>query len=425
MPEAFDGLRVVEMATALQGPAAGGFFADMGAEVIRVEPPEGDASRYHRGVNNFHPEGTPGTQFIATSRGKRSVCLDIHSPLGLEAVYRLVARADVFLSNYRESALERLGLGYAELHRRNPRLIYGVASGFGDRGPDADKGMVDGAAQARGGIVNVTGPADGPPMMPGTTLADTAGAMQLALGIVTALVTRERQGIGQRVTTSAYGAQIWLQMWEITQSSITGRSLTRAGAHHPNIPGSYGVYETADGGSIFLAFARTEESWQSFCRFAGMPAIGTDDRWNSVQKRMGMHNDAEGMIARQVQPYLRTAFKSKPLNEWVAFLDTEPEIIYNVVFGYDDVLNDPQALANEYIVERDIPHAGRFKVPGTGIHMSETPGTPKNMIPELGQDTEAVLLDLGFGWDEIERLNADTREALRRKFIALGQEPPY
>jgi crotonobetainyl-CoA:carnitine CoA-transferase CaiB-like acyl-CoA transferase len=337
----------------------------------------------------------------------------------------MIDRADVFLSNYRESALDRLGLGYEELHGRNPRLVYGVASGFGDRGPDADKGMVDGAAQARGGIVNVTGPADTGPMMPGATIADTAGAMQLALGTMTALVARERLGFGQRVTVSAYGAQIWLQMWEITQSSVTGIPLSRTGSHHPNIPGSYGVYETGDGGSIFLAFAKTEESWQSFCRFGGIPEIGTDDRWNSLQKRMGMGNDAEGKIARQIHPFLETAFKSKTLNEWLAFLDSEPEIIYNRVFGYGDVLNDPQALENEYIVERDIPHAGRFKVPGNGVHLSETPGAPKNVIPELGQDTEMVLVDFGFSWEQIEKLNADTREALRQKFIALGQEPPY
>jgi crotonobetainyl-CoA:carnitine CoA-transferase CaiB-like acyl-CoA transferase len=423
--EALEGIQVLEMATALQGPAAGGYLADMGAAVVRIEPPEGDASRFHRGVNNFHPVGTPGAQFIATSRGKRSVSMDIHHPLALEAVYRLADRADVFLSNYRESALERLGLGYETLHARNPRLVYAVASGFGDKGPDANKGMVDGAAQARGGIASVTGLAGGTPMMPGATIGDTAGAMQLALGIMTALVARERLGFGQRVAVSAYGAQIWLQMWEITQSSVTGHTLSRTGSHHPNIPGTYGVYATADGGSIFLAFARTEESWQSFCNFSGIPEIGSDERWNTLQKRMGMGNDAEGTIARQVHPYLEKAFASKTTAEWIAFLDSEPEIIYNPVYGYDEVLNDPQALANEYIVEREIPHAGRHKVVGNPIHLSNNPGTPKDFIPELGQDTELVLEELGFGWDEIEQINAATREAVRQKFIALGQEPPY
>ncbi|OAI42853.1 hypothetical protein AYO38_11170 [bacterium SCGC AG-212-C10] len=425
MPEPLEGLRVVEMATALQGPAAGGLLADMGADVVRIEPPEGDASRFHRGVNNYHPVGTPGAQFIMTSRGKKSVCLDIHADLGLEAVYRLIDRADVFLSNYRESALERLGLSYETLKARNPGLVYGIASGFGDRGPDANKGMVDGAAQARGGIVNVTGPSDGAPVMPGGTLGDTAGAMNLALGVMTALVTRSMQGIGQRVAVSAYGAQIWMQMWEITQSSITGKSLGRAGAHHPNIPGTYGVYATADGGSIFLAFARTEEAWAAFCTFGGIPEIGSDERWNTLQKRMGMGNDAEGVTARQVQPYVEQAFKSKTTAEWVAFLDSEPEIVYNRVYDYDDVLNDPQALENEYIVERDIPHAGRFKVVGCPIHFSATPANPKEGIPELGADTEIVLADIGFSWEQIEQLNGETRQAMRQKFIDRGLEPPY
>src|SRR4051794_12138450 len=136
--EPLDGVRIIEMAVAVQGPGAAGYLADMGADVIKIEPPWGDANRFHRGVDNDLPTGTPGTQFIGVSHGKRSVALDVHAELGKRAVYRLIETADVFLSNYREGALERMGMGYAALSARNERLIYALANGFGHNGPDAN-----------------------------------------------------------------------------------------------------------------------------------------------------------------------------------------------------------------------------------------------------------------------------------------------
>ena len=425
MVEPLTGIRIVEMAAALQGPAAGGFLRDMGADVIKIEPPEGDASRYHRGIDNYTPEGTFGAQFVHSNRGKRSVSLDANSDEGREAIYKLVARADAFITNFRESALNRMGFGYEALRKINPTLVYAAINGFGHLGPDADKGMVDGAGLARGGMIHMTGPRDGPPVLPGVVLADMAGAMQLALGTMTALLARERHGIGQKVNASSYGAQIWLQAWEIQQAALTGNELMRDGAHHANIPGTYGLYETADGQPIFHAFARTEESWQAFCEFAGMPEIATDERWNAVTKRMGMGNDAEGKIAGEVRPYMERAFASKTLDEWITFLDSQPEIIYSSVASHQDVLDDPQAAANGYIEEMEIQTAGKKKVIGPLIKLSETPASIKGPPPELGQHTEEVLLELGYDWEAIERINAHTREALRQKFIDLGLEPPF
>ncbi len=142
---------------------------------------------------------------------------------------------------------------------------------------DAEKRMLDGAAQARSDLASVTGYEDGPPLLTGTTLADTAGAMQLALAVMTALVARERHGVGQKVNCSSYGAQLWLQMWKITHTALTGHLLSRTGPHHPNVPGSYGIYGTADGKGIFLAFPTTEEAWQAFCAFGGEADLGFDE----------------------------------------------------------------------------------------------------------------------------------------------------
>ena len=313
MVEALTGIQVVEMAAALQGPAAAGYLRDMGAEVTRVESPEGDGARYHRGAYNYTPQGTLGAQFVHSNKGKRTISIDVNSEQGREIVYKLVAGADVFLTNRLESSLERMGYGYDTLRAIKPDLIYAAVNGFGHLGPQADKRMVDGAGLARGGLIHVTGPRDGPPVLPGAVIADMAGAMQLALGVMTALFARERHGVAQKVNTSSYGAQIWLQAWEIQQAAMTGNPLMRDGAHHANLPGMYGVYTTSDGEALFLAFPRTDESWRSFCNFGGMPEIGVDHRWNAATKRMGMAFDAEGTVASQIRPYMERAFASKTM----------------------------------------------------------------------------------------------------------------
>ena len=257
MPQPLSGFRVVEMGTAIQGPLAGVYLSDMGAEVIKIEPPIGDSSRFHRGVGNSTPPETQSAMFIAGNRGKRSVCLDLHAGAGLEVARRLIGRADVFMSNYRASFLDRLGLDYVSLAERHPKLIYAVVNGFGPLGPDADRPMVEGAAQARGGLASLCGPADGLPMPAGATIADAAGAMQFALAIVTALLARERHGTGQKVNTSALGGQLWLQSWELQHCLLTGRPLHRAGSHMPNIRVPMACILPAMAGSSCSPWSRT------------------------------------------------------------------------------------------------------------------------------------------------------------------------
>jgi crotonobetainyl-CoA:carnitine CoA-transferase CaiB-like acyl-CoA transferase len=383
----------------------------MGADVIKVESPAGDASRFRRGPGNQEPMHAWGPQFAAANRGKRSVALDVKWKPGRAAIERLIDGADVFVSNYREAALARMGLGYEALRQRNPRLIYAIATGFGPEGPDAGKAMVDGAGQARAGLVHVTGAPGGPRMLPGAALADTAGSMQLALGILTALAARDRHGMGQRVDVSSFGGQIWLQMWELTHQSLTGHRIAREGAHHPLVPGTYGTYETADGHSIFLGFPMTEPAWQSFCSFAGDPGLGTDERWNSLDKRTGGTGDPDGRIANELRPLIGRAFAGRTLDEWVSFLEREPDIVWERVREYADVLTDPQAEANGYIVEMDLPALGRRRVVGNPVRLSETPGRAKGPPPELGQHTEPVLRELGYAGAELAEILDYARRA--------------
>ncbi|MFM7120428.1 MAG: CaiB/BaiF CoA transferase family protein [Gammaproteobacteria bacterium] len=411
------GIRVVEMSLAIQGPAAGVYLSDMGADVIKVEPPIGDPSRYGRGVDNPTPVGTLGPQFIACNRGKRSVCVDLTTALGQRALHALLADADVFLTNYRASALARLGVGAEQLRARYPRLVYASVNGFGPLGPDADKAMLDGAAVARGGLLGMTGLGDQTPVLPAATIGDHAGALQLALGVMTALFARERHGVAQHVATSALGAQLWLQQWELAHVSITGARLDRAGAHHPNIRGPYGVYATADGGAIMLAQTMAEDAWDAFCVFADEPALALDERWTSPGKRLG--EGASAADSEAVRATLRAAFARRSTADWVAFLGGQPEIIWERVQAWHEVLDDPQVQANGYATAVNVPDLGPTRLVGNLVGLSATPGAPNGGPPGLGADTAAVLAPLGFGADEIAAIERETTHA-REALLALA-----
>ncbi|MEM7217036.1 MAG: CoA transferase [Pseudomonadota bacterium] len=411
-----EGIQIVEMTLAVQGPAAGVFLRDMGAEIVKVEPPLGDPSRYGRNVDNPTPEGTLGPQFVAVNRGKRSVCLDATTELGREALERLLARADVFCSNYRTQALEALGLDYETLHARYPRLVYATVNGFGPGGPDADKAMLDGAAVARGGLASITGQPDGLPGLPGSIVADTTGAMQFALGIVTALLARERHGVGQRVQTSGLGGQLWLQQWELTHTAMTGTRLQRAGSHHPNIRGPYGIYQTRDGGAIMLAHTMQQDAWDAICAFGEEPELSFDPRWSTPGARLG-----EGRTetdSNDVRAALKRAFGRKTTSEWEAFLRTQPEAIFERVRTHHEVLDDPQNAANQYITEIEVPDFGRAQTVGNLVQLSETPGSVKGGPPLLGEANQEVLQQLGFAPEQVAAI---TDAAIAQREAALAE----
>lgn len=392
------GLKVVELATAIQGPAVGLHFANMGADVVKVEPPIGDPSRLHRGINNELPAEAMGSQFVAMNKGKRSVALDIHTPLGLRATRELISKADLFVSNYRASALSRMGLDIDELSEEHPRLVVGHVNGFGPHGPDADKAMLDGAAQARGGINSLTGYDGQAPMPNGAAIGDHAGAMQLALACTTALVTRSVTGRGQVVRTSSLGAQLWLQMWELQHSFMTGVPLERSGPHHPNIRGPYGVYPTQDGIGICFVHAMVDDAWAAFWIFVDRPDVLLMEQWDNPAKRLGMAGSSDGLA--EIRELMTSAFASKTFTEWREFLSTQPEIIWEQVRTHAEVGEDPQNLANDYVVDLDLPASGMTKTVGTLMEFAATPTSHPSVPPGLGQHSAEILAECGLSPDE-------------------------
>jgi formyl-CoA transferase/CoA:oxalate CoA-transferase len=402
------GIRVLELATAIQGPAAGQLLADFGAEVIKVEPPIGDTSRYvgradHVGVST-------GTQFLSVNRGKRSVCLDATTPLAREVLARLAANADVFLSNYRAPALAKLGLDSETLQRANPRLVYAAASGFGPLGADAEKAMIDGAAQARGGLLSVTGPSEGIATPPGAMVADTAGAMSLALAVTTALVERERTGVARRVDVSALGAQLWLQTWELQHAAVTGESPRRHGPHHHTLRGPYGVYASSDGAQFAFTVVLQVAAWRALWEFVGEPDVARDPRWDSHGKHFTVGSDAD---VAEIRERLRTAWARRTCGEWEAFLAAQPEIVCERARDYAEVLADPQNAANGYVAQMAIAQGRDVSTVGAIVMFDRTIRSRVASPPALGEATREVMRELGFGENEVRE--AEEAAAKRRR----------
>lgn len=383
-----DGIRVLDLSQWQQGPYASVILSDMGADVIKVEKPGvGDAGRHALG--GFRPDEI-APDFFAHNRGKRGITIDLSHPRGRDLVLELAERMDVVVNNFRIGQMERWGLAYDAFRARNPRIIYAHASGSGPRGPARDRPMFDIVAQAMGGIMSVNGDDHAPPTPVGTFVADQVGATMLAIGILGALVARERSGVGQTVDVSLLGSQVALQSFEITHYLMTGRLPRRAGRGHPHSGVLWNTFPARDG--YFALAGVREDLWPQFAELVGDPALATDPRFATAPAR-AEHRDA-------LMPRLDALFRRHPIVHWTKLL-AAIDIACGPVRTYDEVAEDPQVLANEYITPIDYPGVGQVRVVNTPIAYGQAPCRPQGPAPELGQHTEEVLLELGYTWPAI------------------------
>ncbi len=391
MTRPLDGVRVLDFTMYQQGPQATTVLADLGADVIKVEPVGfGDLGRYLALL--LQPERF-SCYFLAHNRGKRSLTLNVKMEEGVDIARRLAERSDVLVHNFRPGVMERLGLHYEELHRANPRLVYAHASGWGSRGPKAQMPAFDIAAQSRGGLVSVTGEPNGFPVPAGAAVADYAGAINLALGIITALLVRERTGQGQLVEGSLLGATVAMQAWEIQTFILSKQPPKRAGRGHPYLPTIWRVFKTADGFAVIGGMP--ENRWPNFCKAIEMPELEHDERFKDHFVRQ--HH------LQELYAVLDGVFEKRTTAEWMKVLEAV-DMICAPVASYEEVVHDPQVRANDYILEVDHPQLGRIPVVGYPVRFSETPAQIAASAPELGQHTEEILLELGYSWDDIVRL---------------------
>jgi crotonobetainyl-CoA:carnitine CoA-transferase CaiB-like acyl-CoA transferase len=398
-----EGIRVLDASIFQAGPVASALLGDMGADVIKIEEPtSGDLGRYFQILGTDEPE-PPFAYFENNNRSKRSLAINLKKEKAREVIYRLAKRSDIFLSNFKASALERLGLGYDSLLKHNPRIIYAVGYGYGKKGPHADQPSLDLAAQARGGIMSIT---SGNPGWVGGGMADQLTGLMLAYGIMTALFVRERTGIGQEVDVSMLGSQtflgsIMLQLFlfrgDLSMEPNVLMGQNRGKVNNP----LYNVYRCKDDRWICLAGVHTDPYWSVFCKATGLEDLEKDSRFDSHENRTKVNG-------RELIAILDEVFATKPSTEWVEILGQPEMMPVAQVQNYADVSSDPQVLANDYVVEVDHPTAGRVKVVGLPVKLSKTPGRIRSTAPELGQHTEEILLDVGgYSWEEISDLRND------------------
>lgn len=386
-----DGVRILDLSQWQQGPYATTLLSDLGASVVKVERPHyGDAGRHGLGG---YDDTRPAPDFFAHNRGKRGVTIDLRHERGRDLALDLGARMDVVVSNFRPGIMEKWGLGYDAFEARNPRIIYAYASGVGSKGPNAGRPMFDIVAQALGGIMSVNGEEGSPPTPVGTFMGDQVGAMWLALGILGAIVARERTGEGQRVDVSLLGAQVALQSFEITHYLFEGTMPRRAGRGHPHAGILWNTFPAQDG--YFTMAGVREDRWDAFAELVGEPDLATDPRFDTPEHR-GEHRGA--LLER-----LDAIFRQRPIAEWVEVLGAI-DLALGPVQTYAQVAEDPDVIANGYIREMEHPHRGAIRYVNTPIDYSRTPVVNQGPEPVLGQHTEEVLLELGYDWPQILEL---------------------
>ena len=392
MKGALEGVKVVELAQIMAGPTCGMLLADMGADVIKVEKlPGGDDTRSY---SEPQVKGESAA-FMMLNRGKRGIAVNLKTAGGLEVVKRLLADADVVTENYRKGTLEKLGLGYDVLKALNPRLVYCAISGYGRTGPYADKGGFDLIAQGFAGLMSITGEPGGPPVKSGTPVADINAGIFAALGIVSALLARERTGRGQMVETSLMEAGIQQTYWQAAIYFATGVNPGPSGSAHI-LTAPYQAFPTADGW-INLGGAN-QSNWERIVKAIGMPDLAADPRFATNTDRM------RNLAA--LTPILGDALRKKPSAHWIAEFEAAG-VPVGPVNRIGDMLDDPQVKARDMVVETEHPKAGRVKGIGHPIKFTDTPGGSKRPAPLLGQHTREVLAGLGYSTPEIDALARD------------------
>lgn len=384
-----DGVRVIDLSRILAGPFCTMVLGDLGADVVKVEEPvHGDDTRA------WGPpfQGDQSAYFLSVNRNKRSIGLDLKSPEGKRIIRRLVERADVLVENFRPGAAARLGLGYEELSTVRPELVYASISGYGQTGPDAHRPGYDAIAQARSGIMSVTGEPDGPPVRVGVSSGDIGAGMWAAIGILAALNARRSTGRGQHVDVSLLDGQVAWLTYVAAGYFASGTTPKRYGSAHPSIV-PYQAIRTADG-HVMVAVGN-EALWRSFALAVGLTELIDDPLYAVNELRV---RNREALIGA-----IEEVLSCKPTDHWVTILQ-EAGVPAGPINDVPAAVSDAQVLARGMVVEFEHRSAGLVRVVGSPIKLSETPSSTRLPPPTLGEHGDAVLAELGMSALEIGEL---------------------
>ena len=394
MPMPLDGIRVIDWTIWQQGPVCSAMLGDLGADVIKIEERVGgDPGRGIVQMSGVDLGDRPNFYFEANNRNKRSLTLDLKQPAAREIMRRLTAEADVFVQNFRKGVAGRLGLDYASLRECNERLIYASATGYGPNGPDSGEPSFDQLGLARSGIMMAAGEPGMPPLAIAGGVADQMGAIMLAYGVLAALLARERSGVGQEVDASHLGSMMMLQGLSVSAKLMMGFALPRTPRSQAGNP-LWNHYRCQDDKWLSLGMLQPDRYWADLCAAFERPELASDARFADMRSRA---QNAAAAIA-----ILDEIFASKPRDEWLAILRAaEGDFIFTLVNSVDDLPDDPQVRANDYVVDYDHPQHGVIQMLGMPVRLSETPGRVREPAPEFGQHSEEILQELGYDWDEI------------------------
>lgn len=389
--KALQELVVLDLTRVLAGPYASMMLADFGANVIKIETPDGgDDSRA------FGPfAGTESVYFMSLNRNKRSMTLNLKTAEGKQIFIDMVKKADIVLENYRPGTMEKLGLGYDTLKEINPSIIYAACSGFGHTGPYSKKPAYDVIVQGMGGVMSITGQEDGEPTRVGASIGDITAGLFGVIGILTALHHRNQTGEGQKVDVAMLDCQVAILENAIARYLSSGKVPTPLGNRHPSIT-PFEPFKAKDG-YVIIAVGN-DKLWEKFCNLIGRPELINDERFAT--------NPARTENQRQLKAILDDVFPAKTVDEWLADLDGQgiPSGPLNTV---DRVINDPQIKARDMIVETVHRVAGPVKMAGIPIKMSATPGAVEKAAPLLGEHTEEILKEmLGVTQEQVAELRA-------------------
>ena len=381
MPGALDGLVVLDLTSYLSGPYAAMMLADHGADVIKIER-KGSGDDARKMPPFVKGESAP---FMIWNRNKRSVELDFKTADHQAILLELVDGADILIENFRPGTLDKLGLGYETMKKRNPRLVYAAISGFGQTGPYSNRGGFDLMSQGMSGLMSTCGPADGPPHRLPIAISDVAAGMFLAFGILAAIEARHKSGRGQYVETSLLEAATSFGVYEAAHYSALGTRPDRIGqAHRGSAP--YQCVAASDG--YMTIGAAQQHFWERFAEIIGKPELCSDPRFLTNADRVINNTPLIALIEAEM--------KKKPKAYWLEAME-KAGIPCGPVLNYDEVLTDPHIVARDMYVTTEHARAGAFKTLGVPVKMSETPGSVRRAAPVLGQHTEEVLGARGKG----------------------------
>lgn len=373
-----ENIKVLDLTRVLAGPYATMILGDLGADIIKVEMPViGDDARHFGPYLN-----SESAYFMSLNRNKRSMTLNLKTEKGRELLKEMVMKVDVIVENFRPGTMEKLGLGYDVLSQINPKLIYAASSGYGHTGPYSKRAAYDAVVQAMGGLMSITGEEGGKPTRVGTSVGDITAGLFTTIGILAALNSRNETGKGQKVDVAMLDCQVAILENAISRYVVTGEVPAPGGNKHPSIV-PFEPFETLDG-QVMVA-AGNDVLWSHFCSAIDTVSLCKDARF--------ITNPLRNENYKELRPLIGEAMKKRTTQEWQDILDNAgvPNGPINTI---DKVVEDPQVLAREMIMEIDHPISGKIKVPGIPIKLSDTPGDIRMTSPLLGQHTEEILKQL-------------------------------